>query len=275
MMMTRLRLMFLPVLLCAVVLALLPASVTVAQSPPPRNIDVSKLAHSEQDVVIPVPSEIFNALDKLGNNLNWASEVAPVSKKRAKKPEEFAMLLGTVIANGFVAVEAKDATRVQDIGHRVIELAGALNVQKAVLTHCNAIIDASKNGDWAGVRAELDRTQSSVRQVLEGQKSHDESELVSITGWLRGTQALSSLVNKDYKPDRAELLHQPDMLNTFDSQFKGMKESVQNNPEVRDLREGLQKIKPLIILGPDGQISAKSVEQINQITSSLVKTIDP
>ena len=49
---------------------------------------------------------------------------------------------------------------------------------------------------------------------------------------------------------------------------------MQNNPQVRELREGLQKIKPLIMTGPDGQISAKSVEQINQITSSLVKSID-
>ena len=179
-----------------------------------------------------------------------------------------------MIANGFIAVEAKQADKVQEIGHRVIELAGALNVQKAVLTHCNAIIDASKKDDWLGVRAELDKTQSSVREVLENQKSHDESELVSIVGWLRGTQALSSLVSKDYKPDRAELLHQPDMLGAFDNQFNGMKETVRNNPKVKELREGLQKIKPLILQG-NGDISQKSVEQIHEITSTLVKAVAP
>ncbi len=265
MMMTRSRLLFVPVVSFAAALVLLPATgkTQSTQPPPPQKIDVTKLRSSVDEVVIPVPSEIFNALDKMGGNLNWASEVAPDSKLHPRKPEEIAMLLGDVIANGFVAVEAKQADKVQEIGRRVIDLASALGVRESVIKHCSAIIDASKKDDWLGVRSELDRAQSSVREAMGGLKSKDESELVSIAGWLRGTQALASLVSKDYKPERAELLHQPDMLGTFESQFKGMKESVQNNPKVKDLREGLQKIKPLIMQESDGQISSKSVEQIN------------
>ena len=272
MMMTRLRLLFVPVLSLTAVLAPVPSGLA-QQPPPPQKIDVSKLKYSEKDVVIPVPSEIFNALDKLGGeSLNWKAQVSPDSKLKPTNPAEIAMMLGTVIANGFIAVEAKDATRVQEIGRRVIELANALGVREAVVKHCNAIIDASKLDDWGGVRAELDKAKSSVSSAMERLNSKDEAELVSITGWLRGTEAVTSLIRQDYKPDRAELLHQSDMLNTFESQFKGMSPKVQGNHKVTDLRDGLQKIKPLIV---EPQITDKSVEQINQITTTLVKTIAP
>ena len=275
MMMTRLRLLFVPVLPFAAALALLPALPAWAQNqpPPPTKIDVSKFQTSTRDVVVPVPSEIFNALDKIaGDSLNWKAQVAPDPKGKPTNPAEIAMMLGTVIANGFIAVEAKDAGRVQEIGRRVIELSNSLGVRDAVIKHCSAIIDASKGGDWPGVRAELDRAQSSVSAAMDRLNSKDEAELVSITGWLRGTEALTSLIRQDYKPDRAELLHQSDMLNTFENQFKGMSAKVQGNRKVVELREGLQKIKPLIL---DPQIPEKSVEQINMTTTGLVKTIAP
>ena len=275
MMMTRFWLLFVPVLPLAAALALLPAAPARAedQPPPPLKIDVAKLKTTEEQVVIPVPSEIFNALDNLvgSKSLNWSSQITPESKVKPTNPAEIAMLLGTVIANGFIAVEAKDAGKVQDIGRRVIELASALAVREAVIDHCNAIVEASKLGDWRGVRAELDKTQSSVRDAMERLRSKDQAQLVSIAGWLRGTETLSSLINADYKPDRADLLHQPDMLATFESQFRGMHPLVQKNLKVIALREGMQKIKPLI----DGPITDKSVEQINQTTMGLVKTIAP
>ena len=109
---------------------------------PPQKIDVSKLTYKEDDVVIPVPSEIFNALDKLGGNPNWAGQVNPESKHHWTSPPEIALMLGTVIANGFIAVQAKDSAKVDEIGRRVIELANALSVGKAVISHCNSISEA-------------------------------------------------------------------------------------------------------------------------------------
>ena len=104
----------------------------------------------------------------------------------------------------------------------------------------------------------------------------DAAELISIAGWLRGTDALSSLIQKDYQPDRADLLHQPDMLGTFDRQLGGMNpQKVLALSQVAALREGLKKIKPLIDTHGNDTISAKTVEEINSITAVLVKSIAP
>ena len=252
------------------------ASVLYAQSstPPPQHIDTSKLKTGVNDVVIPVPSEVFNALDKLGGNPNWAGQLpATETKVHPTRPPQIAMVLGTVIADGFIAVEAKDSAKVDDIGRRVIDLATALSVRDSVIGHCNAITQAAKDGEWPKVRSELDKTQHSVNEAMQRLNDQDAAELISISGWLRGTEALSSLVSKDYQPDRADLLHQPDMLATFENQIGRMTPKVLANPQVSGLREGLRKIKPLIDVRDT--IPQKSVEEINQITSVLVKSIAP
>ncbi len=244
--------------------------------PPPQHIDVSKLKTGVNDVVIPVPSEVFNALDKLGGNPNWAGQLHPETKIRPIKVPQIAMLMGVIIADGFIAVEAKDSTKVDEIGRRVIELSTALGVQKSVIEHCNAITEYAKADKWGEVRAELDKTQHSVNGAMISLHDQDAAELISIAGWLRGTDALSSLISQDFQPDRADLLHQPDMLETFDRQIGAMnQEKVQKNPQVAALREGLKKIKPLIDTKGNATIPKDAVREINGIAAVLVKSIAP
>ncbi len=246
-----------------------------AQDNPPKKIDVSHFTKSEQDVVVPVPSEVFKALDNLGSNPNWNSVLPPVSKGHPVVQSEIALLMGTVIANGFIAVEAKEKSKVDDIGKAVIRLAKALGVGPAVESHCNAIIDAAKEDKWDAVRTELDKAQNSVRDAMNRLHSQDNSELVSIAGWLRGTDALTYLIKKDYKPESADLLHQPEMLNTFESQFDHMDAKTKADPVVSELRSGLKKIKPMLETHGSEVISQKTVTDINDITLSLVKSIAP
>ena len=55
---------------------------------------------------------------------------------------------------------------------------------------------------------------------------HDEklSQLVSLGGWLRGTQVLTSVVDRHFSADGAELLHQPDLLDYFQRKLATMPE---------------------------------------------------
>ena len=254
---------------------LLPAPTLRAQDNPPKKINVANLKYKEEDVVIPISSEIFNALDKLGSNPNWSSVVASQSSKHPVDQAEIAMLLGTVIANGFVAVEAKESGKVDEIGRQVIKLADALGVGNSVRPHCNAIIEAAKGDRWAEVRGELDKAQNNVRDAMDKLHSRDQSELISISGWLRGTDALTYLIKKDYKAESADLLHQPDMLVTFESQFDHMSEKTKANPLVVELRAGLKKIKPMLETHGNDVIPEKTVVDINGITAGLVKAIAP
>ncbi len=271
MIMKRFRLKLSPLVLLLVLGLSVPSPLLLAQAPPPK-IDVSKLNFRENDVVIPVPSEIFNALDKLGGNPNWNREIAKDSKARPNTQPQIALLLGAVIANGFIAVQAKDAGRVKDIGRLVLELSNNLSVRDVVVSHCNSINEAADQGNWGAIRSEFDKTQSSVRTAMERLNSRDLSELISIGGWLRGTDALTSLIRKDYTPERAELLHQPQLVSTFDEQLNHLQPRVKSNIMVLKVQEVLKEIKPMI---DATDLDQKSVEKINNSTNELLKVISP
>src|ERR1700722_5173028 len=117
---------------------------------PKQHIDVGKLPQQAtlvEDVIVPVPSEVFGVLDKLGSP-NWhdvlRTDKPPVPSARP----EVALLLGDVIAEGFVAVEAQEPEQVKRIGKDVLELSTALGVRKAVVARSSAIIEYADKKDW-------------------------------------------------------------------------------------------------------------------------------
>ena len=142
-----------------------------------------------------------------------------------------------------------------------------------VLSHCNSINEAAGDGKWEAIRSELDKTQSSVRAAMEHIRSKEVAELISMGGWMRGTDALTSLIRKSYSSDKAELLHQPELVSTFNNQLDHLKDArIKSNPMVIKVQEALKAIQPLI---DSSEVDQKSVEKINTVTGDLLKTISP
>src|SRR6476646_8164237 len=247
----------------AALLAALSLSAGAAEVP--KHVDVKQLSKKVEDVVVPLPNEVFGALNKLGG-VNWREYVRNDKGANFTERPRIALLLGAVIADGFIAVQAEDAPTVKDIGQRVLSLSKAIGVSSSITAHAKAITDAADKRNWASVRQELDKTQNSVQQAMN--EVHDEklSQLVSLGGWLRGTQVLTSVVNQQCSKDGAELLHQPDLLTYFQTRLQAMSEF--NFPIVHQIQDALVEVKPLINIG-NARISAESVKKVNEITTRL------
>jgi hypothetical protein len=232
---------------------------------PPQHIDIKELSKKVEDVVVPLPNEIFGALNKLGV-VNWKEHVRSDRGTNFTERPRIALLLGTVIADGFIAVQAEDAPAVKEIGQRVLALSKGIGGGNSITPHAKAIIEAADKRDWDSVRQELDRTQNSVQQAMN--EVHDEklSQLVSLGGWLRGTEVLTSVVTKRFSADGAELLHQPDLLSYFQARLQAMPEF--NVPIIHEIEVGLVKVKPLIDVG-NARIPPEAVKKINEITTRL------
>jgi hypothetical protein len=233
----------------------------------PQQIDVKQLSKRVEDVVVPLPNEIFGALNKLGT-VNWKEHVRSDKGNNFTERPRIALLLGTVIADGFIAVQAEDAPTVKDIGQRVMALAKGIGVGNSITPHAKAIIEAADKRRWENVRQELDRTQNSVQQAMNEVQDQKLSELVSLGGWLRGTQVLTSVVSKKFSQEGAELLHQPDLVDHFQAKLQSMPPN-DSVPVLHQIQEALKEVKPLI----SGQISAVSVKKINDITTKLDHSI--
>src|ERR1700693_248972 len=231
----------------------------------PQHIDIKQLSTTVEDVVVPLPNEIFGALNKLGT-VNWKEHVRNDKGPNFTERPRIALLLGTVIADGFIAVQAEDAPAVKEIGQRVLALAKGVGVGNSITPHAKAIIDAADKRKWENVRRELDSTQNSVQQAMN--EVHDEklSQLVSLGGWLRGTEVLTSVVTENFSSDGAELLHQPDLLSYFQTRLKAMPEF--NLPIIHQIHDALVEVKPLSDVC-DRRSPPESVKKVNEITTRL------
>src|SRR5919109_641247 len=231
----------------------------------PQRIDVKQMSKKVENVVVPLPNEIFGALNKLGS-VNWREYVRTEKTRNFSERPRIALLLGTVIADGFIAVQAEDAPAVKEIGQRVLNLSKDIGVGNSITPHARAITEAADKRKWENVRQELDRTQSSVQAAMN--ELHDEklSQLVSLGGWLRGTQILTAVVNKHFTQEGAELLHQPDLLRYFGDRLTGMPEY--HIPVVQSIKQALVEVRPLIDTGRK-PITPTAVKTINAITTRL------
>jgi hypothetical protein len=245
--------------------------------PPPAQIDVAKLPEQAKvidRVVVPVPNEVFAVLDKLGKP-RWAGLIhRDVSKaKPAGDAPQIALMLGVIIAEGFIAVEAEDAEEVKEIGRAILTFSNAIGVRKAVVRRANSVIEYADKKRWNRVRNELDGALSDVRQAMLELNSEPLAQLVSIGGWLRGTEVLAQVVEMDFSRAGAELLHQPGLSEHFEKQVDAMKPRIRSNRVVVRMRRGLDEIRPLLGDGDGSKISARTVKEVAAITGALVTVI--
>jgi hypothetical protein len=222
---------------------------TPSAATPPPSIDLSKFpAAAVDEVVVPVPSEIFSVLDKLGSP-NWKAEMRDNLGKNTGNRAQVALLLGTVIADGFIAVEAENSESVKQIGQEVLNLADAINVRKAVLARSKSIMDKADSKNWRAVREELDGALQDVRSAMVELGDADLAQLVSIGGWIRGTEVLTYFTRR-IDEMRSSRLKKEDLVGR--------------------VRKLLRDIRPLI---GKGGISQASVEKINKMTNEVVVVI--
>jgi hypothetical protein len=125
-----------------------------------------KEAKLVDQVVVPVPSEVFAVLDKLGKP-SWPEVLRPQKSMAAPtgSKEQVSLMLGVVIAEGFIAVEAENSEEVKNIGNSVRSLAKAIGVERAVRGRANSIVEFADKRRWMEVRKELDLALADVRQA--------------------------------------------------------------------------------------------------------------
>jgi len=220
------------------------------------------------EVIVPVPSEIFMVMDKLGRP-DWRAELRATKTPTFSNRVDVALLLGSVVAEGFVAVQAEDGDAVERIGKDVLRLSESLGLKDTVLPHTNRILEASKNNHWEIVRIELDKTQKTVRDTMEKRRDAELGQCVSLGGWLRGTDAVTSLIAKNYTSDAAELLNQPDIIHHFQKELKKL---ATRHGKLKSMMDGLATISEVIGSG-DEPPNAAGVKTIHETSVRLVKSI--
>lgn len=236
----------------------------------PERIDLANFPGEIIDkVVVPIPAEIFAVLDKL-DEPDWNSGIAlPPERSRGGERSILALTFGGLVAEGFIAVQAKNAGEIETIGKRVLSLSESLGLAGAVRPHSLAIIEAAGQRDWARVRDELDATQQTVRTTMERLRDEELADLVSLGGWLRGTNVVTAFIGNSYSEDKAELLNQPGLIAHFRGMIASMSGPAASSPEIRAIATGLARLEAII--AEPGNLAEEEVKQLRDISRSMLE----
>ena len=242
----------------------------LAQTPSEQNSPLPSQAKQVRGLAVPVPKEIFRTLDQF-RDANWQAVKRPeVARWKSHGDQaQIATLLGVAIAEGFIAMEAKDSTEVKNIGNSVLKLARGLGVEKSALRRSRSIIEHADKEEWVEARKEWDSVFSDLQSGMIEIKSQELAQLVSFGGWLRGTEALSALVLQNYSPERSNLIRQTALIDYLEEQLHAMSSDIRARPIVVKLLDGIQTIRSLVE-SENGPLSEETVRKVHGVCAELV-----
>src|SRR4249919_913404 len=164
--------------LCFLLQAVLVGSV-LAQTPSEQNSPLPSQAKQVHGVAVPVPKEIFRSLDQF-RDANWTAVRRPeVARWKSHGDQaQIATLLGVVIAEGFIAMEAKDSTEVENLGKNVLSLARGVGIRDRALRRNRSIMELAEKNEWSEARKEWDGVLSDLDIGMIEIKSEDLAQVV-------------------------------------------------------------------------------------------------
>ena len=127
---------------------------------------------------------------------------------------------------------------------------------------------ADKN-EWASARQEWDGVLSDIEGGMIELKSAQLAQLVSIGGWLRGTDALSALVLQKYSSEASALIRQPALVDHLEKQLLAMSSKIRGRPIVAKLLDGTRRIRALVEDG-NQPLPEETVRKVHGICKDLV-----
>ena len=240
----------------------------------PARLPADQLAKAVRNdsITIPTPGELFAALEKPGKP-NWVGQMRGPISTSYKNRAQIALNLGSLIADGFIAVEAKDSQQVKNIGTDIIKMAKALGVSENVLSRGNSINEFAENDEWDALQEELEATQNEVKSSMQSHRDQDLIILVSVGGWIRGTQVVSAAVMQNYDERAAKVLRQPALVNFIESKMNDISPDVRDEPLIKEVSGQLPGIEKLVTFPAGKAPTADEVRKVNEAVGKVMSQI--
>src|ERR1700751_6014674 len=233
---------------------------------------LAKAARSDL-ITIPTPGELFAALGKTGKT-NWSGQYRGPIPVTYSNRAQIALNLGGLIADGFIAVEAKDGQKVKNIGSDIIKLAKALGVSEKLLGRGSSINEFAENNQWDTLQEELEATQNEVKSLMQSRADQDLVILVTLGGWIRGTQVVTAAIMQNYDERSASVLRQPALVRFMQSKINEVSPELRQEPLVKDVSEQLNGIEKLVSFPADKTPGADEVRKVNEALRKVMAEIE-
>jgi len=259
--------------LCALALAAIVFVATGATDTGRLPADQLEKAVRSDSITIPTPGELFAALGKL-EKTNWSGQYRGPMPVTYRNRAQIALNLGGLIADGFIAVQAKDSQQVKNIGSDIIKLAKALGVSEHLLSRGKSINEFADNNEWDTLQEELEATQNEVKSSMQSHADQDLVILVTLGGWIRGTQVVTAAIMQNYDERSAKVLRQPALVRFMQSKINEVSPELRQEPLVKDVSEQLNGIEKAVSFPAGKTPAVDDVRKVNEAVTKVMTEIE-
>ncbi|MBA3832340.1 MAG: hypothetical protein H0X34_10710 [Chthoniobacterales bacterium] len=245
---------------------------TSASSPASLSPNEMSQAIKTDAITIPTPGETFAALGK-PTKPDWTASFRGPIAMNYKTRAQIALNLGGLIADGFIAIEAQDSQQVKNTGGDILKMAKALGVSENILARGNSINQFAENDEWPALQEELEATQNEVKASMQSHRDQDLVILVSLGGWIRGTQVVSGVVAKNYDEKLAQVLRQPELLRFIHSKLSQIAPELQGDTLVKSVDAQLQEIEKIVATPFGKSLAPEGVMRLQTAIDQLMQEI--
>jgi hypothetical protein len=216
--------------------------------------------------------KIFGSLDQLGA-LPYEKLKRDVPKVKTTDRSLVSLSLGVLIGDGFLSAQCEKVEDLENIGRAVLQHAKALGVGARVRENAGAILENSALGDWKTLREDLAATQNDVEAEMVLLRDMEMAHFISIGGWLRGVQIISTAALEPFSPERAAVLARKDLTEYFSATLADLEPKLKKLPHVQALQTGIEEIRALIDLPEGKPFDKEQVQKIHDKAAELVTLV--
>jgi len=108
-------------------------------------------------------------------------------------------------------------------------------------------------------------------------QSHSDQDLVilvSLGGWIRGTQVVSGAIMRNYDERSAKVLRQPALVKFMQSKINEISPELRGEPLVKGVNEQLPGIEKLVSFPPEKAPSPDEVRKVNEAVGKVMEEIE-
>ena len=142
-----------------------------------------------------------------------------------------------------------------------------------MLSRGNSINEFAEGSEWDALQEELEATQNEVKSSMQSHRDQDLIILVSVGGWIRGTQAVSAAVMQNYDERAAKVLRQPALVSFIQSKLNDISPDMRDEPLIKEVTGELPGIEKLVTFPAGKAPSADDVRKVNEAVGKVMSRI--
>ncbi len=222
------------------------------------------------EYTVPSIAKVFDELQKI-SPLAYTSEHLAKHERLPLDRSRLALRLGTLIADGFIAVQTGHPDDVPKIASHLSRYSKALGAGDRIKKHAASLLDHAKAKDLPALKKALAATQRDVERELAGLRDPDLSHLISLGGWLQALESASSAVEKKFDEDRGMILFREDVADYYSESIGSLNPSISRRPHIIKMRTLLQGLRSAMTLEENKTPTLEQVKEVTKVAKELAE----